>query len=47
MLAINVRGGTNAGVRIVKPSPKPWSCCGVDIAAYLSKCQNCGGPRPN
>jgi hypothetical protein len=45
--AINVRGGTNAGIRVVKALVR-WTCdvCGTETDKY--SCPNrCGTTRPS
>lgn len=49
MLKVNVAGGTNAGIRVVKAQPRnDWVCpvCGKRHRYYWTSCPTDGTPRP-
>jgi len=46
-MRINVKGGTNAGWRILKAAARDWRCpsCGKALRYYWTACPTDGHPR--
>lgn len=48
MFNINVKNGTNAGWKTLKPARKNWYCafCERGVAKHWVKCPDCGTEAP-
>lgn len=48
-LSVHVKGGTQAGIKTVRPRPKDWTCptCGTFLKKHWLQCPHDGTQRPD